>query len=139
MKKLIPLLLFSFITFIATAQSDTSKTTAKEDSKDQVYTIVEKMPVYPGGDAAMVEFIQKNIKYPKKKKVEGSSVTCYVTFVVDQDGTLTNIRVLKGVKDGPQFDEAALDVVKKMPKWEPGTQNEKKVRVQYNLPIKFKL
>lgn len=106
---------------------------------DDPYTIVEQMPSFKGGDAAMIKFIQKNVKYPQAEKEAGISGTCYVTFIVEKNGKLGEIKILRGVSGGPGLDKEALRVVKKMPKWKPGKQNGKKVRVQYNLPIKYTL
>lgn len=106
---------------------------------DGLFTIVEEMPSFKGGDAAMVKFIQKNVKYPQAEKEAGITGTCFVTFIVEKNGKLSGIRILRGVPGGPGLDKEALRVVKKMPKWKPGKQNGKKVRVQYNLPIKYTL
>ena len=105
--------------------------------EEPVFTVVEVMPKYPGGNEAMYKFLGENIKYPEKAKKEGIGGRVYVTFVVEKDGTVTNVKVLKGAEES--LDKEALRVVKMMPKWKPGTQKGKPVRVQYNLPIKFAL
>jgi TonB family protein len=102
-------------------------------------TIVEQMPGFPGGDAAMAKFINKNIGYPQKEKEDGIQGTCYITFIVEPDGSLSNIQVLRGIPGGASLDAEALRVVKSMPRFTPGKQSGKVVRVQYNLPIKFRL
>jgi TonB family protein len=102
-------------------------------------SIVERMPQYPGGMGEMVKFIQENLVYPKKEKENGIEGTCYVTFVVEKDGSLSNVRVLRGITDGPGYDAEAVRVVSAMPAWAPGTQDGVPVRVQFNLPIKFTL
>lgn len=101
--------------------------------------LVEKMPSFKGGEAAMMKFIRKNIKYPELERNAGISGTCYVGFVVEKDGKITNARILRGLPNGPGCDKEALRVVNKMPKWKPGLQNGKPVRVQFNLPIKYTL
>jgi TonB family protein len=101
--------------------------------------LVEKMPSFKGGEAAMMKFIRKNINYPELERNAGISGTCYITFVVEKDGKITNARILRGVPNGPGCDKEALRVVNKMPKWKPGMQNGKPVRVQFNLPIKYTL
>ena len=104
---------------------------------DSVMQIPEEMPKFPGGDKALIEFLQKNVKYPveaQKKGVEGRVV---VNFVVEKDGSLTEIKTVKSVD--PLLDEEAVRVVSAMPKWEPGKQKGKPVRVKYNVPISFKL
>jgi len=105
--------------------------------KDQVFTVVENPPKYPGGNEAMVAYLQKAVVYPaeaRKQKLEG---TVFVSFVVETDGRISSAKVLRGIGGG--CDESALSAVQNMPPWEPGTQRGKAVRVQYNLPIKFNL
>ncbi len=102
-------------------------------------TIVEQMPGFPGGDGEMMKYIQKNVQYPQVEKEAGISGTCYVTFVVEKDGSITDVKVLRGVSGGPGCDKEAMRVVKSMPTWKAGKQNGREVRVQFNLPIKFTL
>ena len=102
-----------------------------------IFTVVEVMPKYPGGRDAMYKFLGENIKYPQKAREEGISGTVYVQFVVEKDGRTTGFKILRSAEES--LDNEALRVLKTMPKWEPGTQKGKPVRVQYNLPIKFKL
>ena len=108
--------------------------------KEEIFTIVEQMPSFPGGDAAMMKWIKDKIEaigYPQMEKEAGISGTCYVTFVIDKDGNVTDSKLLRGVSGGPGYDKVALAVVKSMPKWAAGKQNGRAVSVQYNLPIKF--
>lgn len=126
------ILTFSLFFNICFAQESESS-----NKSDGPFTIVEEMPSFKGGDAAMIRFIQKNVKYPQLEKESGISGTCYVTFIVEKNGKLGEIKILRGVSGGPGLDKEALRVVKKMPKWKPGRQNGKKIRVQYNLPIKY--
>jgi TonB family protein len=102
-----------------------------------IYTVVENMPKYPGGDDARIKFLGENIKYPQKDKENGIQGTVYVTFIIETDGSVSNVGVLRGIGGG--CDEEAIRVVRIMPKWNPGTQSGKAVRVQYNMPIKFTL
>lgn len=107
------------------------------DSLDDVVTFCEQMPAYDGGGEAMMGFINKNLIYPieaRKNRVEGRIV---LQFVVNRDGSLSNIEVLKGLGFG--CDEEAVRVVMLMPKWVPGRQNGKVVRVRYTLPMVFRL
>jgi len=107
------------------------------DKTNQVYTFVEHMPQFPGGDAEMIKYLSKNIKYPKKAKKKGIQGTVYITFVVEIDGTLSGIKVLRGVhKD---IDKEAIRAISTMPKWEKGSHRDTPARVQINLPIKFSL
>lgn len=106
---------------------------------EQIFTIVEQQPEFPGGYEAMMKFIQKNVNYPQVEKEAGISGTCYVNFVVEKDGSITDVKVLRGVSGGPGCDKEAVRVVKSMPGWKPGKQNGSAVRVYFNLPIKFTL
>ena len=118
---------------ISFAQTTNSKST------DAPLTIVDQMPSYKGGEQAMVKFIQQNVKYPVTERNAGISGTCYITFVVEKSGKLSSIRVLRGVAGGKGCDKEAIRVISKMPKWNPGKQKGKLVRVQFALPIKFTL
>ncbi len=102
-----------------------------------IYTTVEKMPTFPGGEFKMYEFLAMNIRYPQRARQDGYSGTVYVRFIVEPDGTITNIEVAKGVGGG--CSEEAVRVVKMMPKWIPGEAFGKKVRVTYTLPVNFRL
>lgn len=85
----------------------------------------------------MYAYIQKNLVYPEKAKAEGIEGRVFITFTIEKDGSVSNVKILRGIGGG--CDEAAKEVVEKMPKWKPGTQRGKPVRVQFNLPIKFEL
>jgi len=101
------------------------------------FTVVEEQPVFPGGDEARIKFLQSNIKYPEEAKELGIQGKVYITFVVETDGSLTDIKVLRGIGGG--CDEETIRVIKKMPKWIPGKQRGIPVRVQFNLPVNFNL
>jgi protein TonB len=103
----------------------------------QIFMVVESMPSFPGGEPALYKYLGENIKYPQMAKESGIQGRVFVTFVVERDGTVTDVRVLRGIGGG--CDEEAIRVVKNMPKWTPGKQRGKAVRVQYNLPVKFTL
>ncbi|MCW3102763.1 MAG: TonB family protein [Bacteroidetes bacterium] len=107
--------------------------------ENDVLTIAEKMPAFPGGDQAMTQFVQKNLQYPAVEREYGISGTVYVTFVVEKDGSLSGIRCLRGVNAGPGLNKEALRIISSMPNWIPGSQNGRLVRIQYNFPIKFRL
>lgn len=106
---------------------------------DSIATLIEVMPQFEGGEQAMMQFIQKNIQYPQAEKESGISGTCYITFVVEKGGSLSNMKILRGVKGGLGCDTEALRVLQIMPKWKPGKLNGKNIRVRYNLPIKYTL
>jgi protein TonB len=103
----------------------------------QIFMVVESMPEFPGGEPNLYKFLAENIKYPQMAKESGIQGRVFVTFVVERDGSVTDVRVLRGIGGG--CDEEAIRVVKSMPKWTPGKQRGKSVRVQYNLPVKFTL
>jgi len=109
----------------------------QQEAPKEIFTVVEEQPTYPGGDEARIKFLQENIKYPEEAKELGVQGKVFVTFVVEVDGSITDVRVLRGI--GAGCDEEAIRVVKSMPKWQPGKQRGQAVRVQFNLPIKFTL
>lgn len=109
----------------------------KEVEELEIFTVVESMPEFPGGDAARMKFLQENIKYPQLARESGIQGTVYVTFVVEPDGSISNVRVLRGIGGG--CDEEAVRVIQSMPRWIPGKQRGKPVRVQFNMPIRFTL
>jgi periplasmic protein TonB len=102
-----------------------------------VYTVVDQMPVFPGGDQEMFLFLARTINYPSQAIKEGTSGVVYVTFVVEKDGLLKDVRVLRGVH--PALDAEAVRAVSAMPKWEAGIHQGDVCCVQYNLPIRFTL
>ena len=104
---------------------------------DSIYNKVEVMAEYPGGFEKMAEFLGKNIVYPEEAKEKNIQGTVLVSFVIEKNGKITDAKVVRGIGGG--CDEEALRVVNAMPKWKPGKQNGKNVRVQFALPIKFKL
>jgi periplasmic protein TonB len=132
MKKLFIIfgLLISGISF---AQTET------KNPDDHIFTTPEQFPSFPGGEEKMMAFIKKNIRYPELERQAGISGTCYITFVVEKSGKIREAKILRGVPGGPGCDKEALRVINKMPKWKPGKQNGRKVRVQFNLPIKYTL
>lgn len=106
-------------------------------AEPEIFTIVEEMPTFPGGDQALLEFMGKNTKYPPLARENGLQGIVVVTFVVDEKGNINNVQVLRGIGGG--CDEEAIRVVKSMPAWKPGKQRGLPVRVQYNLPFRFTL
>jgi TonB family protein len=104
---------------------------------DEPYEVVEKMPQYPGGEKALMEYIGKNLHYPVEAQEKGIQGTVIVRFVVNAVGKVMNTEILRGVD--PSLDKAGLTIVNSLQDWIPGEQNAKKVSVYYTLPIKFKL
>ena len=102
-----------------------------------IFSVVESMPEFPNGMQELYVYLGNNIKYPVMAKESGIQGKVYVTFVVEKDGSITDVKVLRGIGGG--CDEEAVRVVAAMPKWKPGKQRGKPVRVQYNLPVRFTL
>lgn len=109
----------------------------KRNGKDDVFIRSEVAPLYPGGEAAMMKYLQKNIKYPTVAKENGVKGTVFVQFVVEKDGKVSDVVVAKGVDK--LLDAEAKRVVNSMPKWAAGSQGGIPVAVQYVLPVKFEL
>ena len=108
-----------------------------DPDEGKVFTIVEEMPSFPGGEEKMLEYIAKNIKYPPVARENNITGRVYVSFVVDKDGKIKDAKILRGIGGG--CDEEALRVVKTMPDWKAGRQNGRSVQVQFNLPVNFTL
>ena len=110
----------------------------EEEEEEQVIHIrVEKMPEFPGGQDALNRFLVRNIKYPLLAQENGIQGRVVCQFVVNSDGSIVDIAVVRGVEES--LDKEAIRVIKSMPKWTPGRQGGKSVRVKYTLPIRFKL
>ena len=109
----------------------------KKTSNDKVFEKVEDMPEFPGGEQAMLKFVSENVQYPEEAKEKEISGRVLVGFIVEKDGSIGDVKVVKGIGGG--CDEEAVRVVKAMPKWKPGKQDGKPVRVSFMLPINFKL
>ncbi len=109
----------------------------EEVVETEIFTVVESMPEFPGGAEQMMAFIAKNIKYPPMARESGIQGRVFVNFVVEPNGSVSNVKVLRGIGGG--CDEEAIRVVESMPKWTPGRQRGKAVRVSFNLPVRFTL
>ena len=109
----------------------------KTPDNDSIFQIVEVMPEFPGGSDAMMKYLSENIKYPEEAKDKGISGRVFLSFVIEKDGAVSDVKVAKGI--GKLCDDEAVRVVKAMPKWKPGLMKGKPVRVSYMLPIFFKL
>ena len=102
-----------------------------------VHQIVEQMPKFPNGQEALMLYIAEQVKYPAEAKKAGAQGRVFIGFIVEPDGSLSDFKVLRGIGYG--CDEEALRVVKSMPKWQPGMHRGKAVRVQYLVPVNFRL
>ena len=101
-----------------------------------VFIIADTLPEFPGGDTERIKFLTDNIKYPQSAKEQGTTIKVYVTFIVEADGSVSNVNILRGIGDG--FDEEAIRVTKLM-KWKPAKCCGIPVRMQFNMPVTFSL
>ncbi|HEY9083567.1 MAG TPA: energy transducer TonB [Vicingaceae bacterium] len=127
------IMLLTFVGSISFAQ----KIESEGEIEDYVFVIVEEMPEFPGGKDSLYKFLGANIVYPNKAKKDGIEGKVYVNFTIEKDGTINKVKVLRSVH--PLLDEEAIRVVESFPKWKPGKQKGKTVRVSYNLPLNFVL
>lgn len=107
--------------------------------ESDILEIVDEPAEYPGGMSAMREYLKNNMMYPMSAKEAGIQGKCYLRFIVNTDGSISDVRVLRGVADCPECDKEATRVVKNMPNWKPGRMNGKDVKMYFTLPISFKL
>jgi TonB family protein len=136
------LLLLSTLSIAQTQNSEEliqAPKAVEEAPQDEIFVIVEKMPEFPGGQAALMQYLSSNIKYPEECRKMGVEGKVYVKFIVDVTGNIVNVQVLRGISDGKLLEKEAVRVVQAMPKWKPGTQGGKAVGVYFTLPIAFKL
>ncbi len=105
--------------------------------EEEVFVVVEEQAEFPGGLDSMYAFIHKNLKYPELAKEKGIQGRVFVSFIIEKDGSISNVKILRGIGGG--CDEATVEMIKNMPKWKPAKQRGKEVRCQFNLPIKFEL
>lgn len=109
----------------------------KNPQDKSVFTVVDEMPMFPGGDEARMKYLKENIAYPEEARKAGIEGVVYITFVVEADGSMSDIGILRGIGGG--CDEEAMRVIEGMPTWQPGLQRGKPVRTQFNMPIRFTL
>lgn len=109
----------------------------KPEVENKVFDVVEQMPSFPGGPSALMKYLSENVKYPVVAQENGVQGRVVVSFVVEKDGHITDVKVVRSVD--PTLDKEAARVVKSMPNWIPGKQNGSAVRVKYNVPVSFKL
>jgi protein TonB len=107
------------------------------EEKKETFIIAEEMPSYPGGETERQKFLGESIQYPQQALENGIHGTVYVQFVVDSKGNITDAKIMRGIGGG--CDEEALRVIRMMPQWHPGKQNGKPVRVQYTMPVSFRI
>ena len=121
-------------------EATTSNNAAAESQAtkaDAIHEVVDEPPSFPGGDAAQIAFLSNNLKYPAVAMEQGIQGRVVTQFVVDKDGSITDVKVVRSLD--PMLDKEAVRLVKSMPKWTPGKLNGSPVRVKYILPISFRL
>ena len=109
----------------------------QKEEETKIFEVVEQMPQFPGGDAALMQYLSSHIKYPVVAEENGIQGRVVCTFVVERNGSITDVRVVKSVD--PSLDKEAVRVIKSMPNWIPGKQNGSPVRVKYTVPVTFRL
>ena len=139
MKKILFIALLSF-GFMANAMAqhfDEGEEVIEQSESDEVFYVADKMPSFPGGQGALFDFIEKNIKYPKGAEDYGIQGRVILKFIVKKDGSLSNVRVAKSVD--PALDKEAVRLIKSMPKWSPGIEKGQFVNVKFTVPVTFRL
>ncbi len=119
------------------AKDDIKAPEPPKHEENKIFTVVEQMPMYPGGDAALMQYLSSNIHYPAVAAENGVQGRVVVGFVVERDGSITDVNVMRSVD--PSLDREAVRVVKNMPRWTPGKQNGSAVRVKFQVPVTFRL
>ena len=109
----------------------------QEEVTDEIFVVVENQPEFPGGNTAMMKFLSENIKYPVIAQENGIQGRVICNFVVEKDGSITDVQVVRGVD--PSLDREAVRVIQQMPRWKPGKQRGQAVRVRFTLPVVFRL
>jgi len=128
---------FFLVSLVCVLFALTAKAQKETESQEKVFTSVEHVPSFPGGIEAFYKFLSKNIVYLKTARDKNTQGKVIVSFIVEMDGKLTDVRVARGIGDG--CDEEAVRVIKSSSPWKPGTQNGHTVRVAYSVPINFAL
>ena len=113
-------------------QTDVSKADTQT-----VYSWVESSPEFPGGEDSLKMFLKRNVHYPSEAIAKDIQGVVYVNFVVNRDGSITDVKLLRGIHGGEMLNEEAIRAVKMSPPWKPGYMNGKPVRCEWNIPIKF--
>jgi protein TonB len=117
--------------------TDASGELALQASSGEIFDVVENAPNPPGGMEGWNKYLSENLSYPEQARKLGIEGTVYVVFVVEEDGSIQGVEILRGIGGG--CDEEAMRVIKNSPDWEPGTQRDRKVNVRMRMPIRFKL
>jgi protein TonB len=118
---------------------ETNTATSTEPAAPEIFTIVEEQAEFPGGVAEMAKYIQKTLQYPAMAREAGISGKCFLKFVVNETGEISDVQVLKGVPGCTDCDKEAIRVVRSMPKWKAAKMTGRSVKCYFNLPISFKI
>ncbi|MBT3303315.1 MAG: energy transducer TonB [Bacteroidetes bacterium] len=141
MIKLLSLFVFVCFSLMSSAQTlDSNKikgNTIPAEQEESIFIYTEEIPQFPGGEQAQMRFMSENIRYPEFERDSGIQGLVVASFIIEKDGRITDIKILKGVT--PDIDKEVIRVLKKMPRWSPGKQKGKAVRVRINLPVRFTL
>lgn len=141
MKKLILISVLQFVCGLAFSQ-EPDKAPAppvrSEKSQEVIYDLVDEPAEFPGGMGALKEYVKSNLKYPETARANGIEGRCYLQFVVKADGSVSNVKVKKGVTGCPECDQEAIRLVKNMPQWKPGKKNGENTDSTFALPVTFK-
>jgi TonB family protein len=121
------------------AEQNESDTVNAFDPNNKIHEYVEEQAIFPGGSSALSKFIQSHFVYPERAEVEGVQGTCIIEFIVNKDGRVHDVKVIRGIANGSDCDMEALKIVRKMPNWIPAKKNTVSVSSYYRLPIKFVL
>lgn len=111
----------------------------RSEITEEVFDFAEMAPSFPGGMVAYYNYLEKNMRYPEEEKSSGKEGVVYVSFVVEKDGSISNIYFLKGVEGAPGFNAEAIRLIEEMPDWNPGKMNGRPTRIRVNMPVKFKI
>jgi len=140
MKKLVTILMLACTAATAQTTQTVAATPVKTVATEEpVVNQAEKMPEFKGGQAALIQYVQTNLKYPEKEKEAKVQGRVMLSFIVENDGSLSKITVVRGIPGGERCDNEAVRLFKTMPKWTPGMDKGKEVKVQMYFPISFSL
>lgn len=117
--------------------AQSNQRTERKASDEKIFDVVEQPPSFPGGQAALMSYLSKNVKYPEEALKDNVQGRVIVGFIVEKDGSVSNAKIIRSVDSA--LDKEAIRIVMSMPKWTPGRQNGRNVRTKYNVPVNFKL
>lgn len=116
--------------------AQSNQNTERNASDEKIFDVVEQPPSFPGGQAALMSYLSKNVKYPEEALKDNVQGRVIVGFIVEKDGSVSNAKIIRSVDSA--LDKEAIRIVMSMPKWTPGRQNGRNVRTKYNVPVNFK-